>query len=187
MRYGYTANYAELATKAICRVSGGPYSHCFPIFYNEEHRPMYFESISKVDPHTHKTGVRGPYPLSNVVEWQAELPSHRRFTMQPLSGFLPLTTNEVGRAWKLLGASVHDIRYAPLQIIQNWLTQRTGLRISYKQGSIARWTCSETCVRILPARLWFWFDQLNVNADDIVPSGNKLMSVWAGTEAMLTE
>ena len=188
MRWGYTADTSQLATKLICRVTGGEYAHVFAVFYGEDcGRPIYFESISKRDPVTNKTGVRGPLLLDNVRDWRDRKPSTRRFWIQPEYGYLPFDDAECDAAYKTLAGAVHTITYAPTQIVRNWLRQRISLNFFWGIGSERSWTCSETCARITPPRLQHYFDLGRYNFDDITPSGPRLMSVERATAAMIAD
>lgn len=181
MRFGYTTDPDVLGSKLICRVTGGAWSHVFPVFYPSDGREsFYFESIFKRDELTCKTGVRGPRPLSKIRKWVQEKPG-RRFALQPEKGFLMLTDDEAAAAETMLKWAVGVVTYPTGQIGQNWLQQRTGIDLSRGRGSATAWDCSETCLRILPARVWPFYGIPNVRADNITPSGNKLASIEAGT------
>jgi len=186
MRWGYTADRTEVATWAICRATGGKFSHCFPVFYVNG-SPMYFESISKKDRTTKKTGARGPMELDNVTDWWRDKPLSRSFKLQPETGYLPFATDECWDAYDTAARAVRSVHYAHLQIMGNWITQRTGLRFACKWGSRFRWTCSEFCMLLVPARYLDYFSMRRLTVDDIVPSGTKLMSIESGTDAMLRE
>jgi len=189
MRWGYTVDRSEIISRAICRITGGVFSHSFAIFYDDpDHAgaPYYFESIGKRDATTGKTGVRGPIALGNVQQWAQERP-RRLFALQPAEGFLPFTDEECRAAKAKLLAAVPRVSYAHSQILQNWLAQRTGVRVSFRFGSVDRWTCSETCVRVTPRRLDHFYGLPELSPDDIPPSGERLVSLWSGTQAMLRE
>ena len=188
MRWGYTADTRSMATKLMCRVTGGNYSHVFPIFYGPDcGRPLYFESICKRDLATGKTGVRGPILLCNVRMWRNQHPKRRRFVTQPEYGYLPFDDQECTAAYKTLAAATHNVTYAPTQIVRNWLKQRLRVNLYFGHGSQDDWTCSETCARVTPARLQHHFDLGRYNYDDITPSGPRLMSVERATEAMIAD
>lgn len=189
MRWGYTSAWNELATEFITQVTGGPFAHCFAVFYPEQGRPMYFESIvkswSQPETRKRKNGVRGPLLLDTVYEWLTRDIHNRRLHLQPMCGYLPFATTEVEAAYNTLAAAVHDIRYSPAQIFHNWLEQRLGLYWHWGRGSTRRWTCSETCIRVVPSRYWHYYDLLNLRADNITPSGRRGMSLFSGTEALI--
>ena len=182
IRYGFTADTLSLPTWAINRATGGKYSHCFIIFYNGT-RPFYFESIATKDKKTGKTGVRGPYELRKVEDWA--LKSHRRLLVYPNDGYLPLTTEECDKAYTMLCEAVHEIHYAHLQIVSNWFQQRLKTSLRFGAGSRKRWTCSETATRVIPPRLWHHFQLQDYNADAVVPSGSKGVSVLDAAQAMM--
>jgi len=184
MRWGYTSNRRELATWAIYRVTKGP-AHVFAIFYNGSDNPLYFESIVKKDKATGKNGVRGPIALTNVQEWQEEEPLTREFHVQPEKGFLPFTEEEVDRAYWKLAAKVHTIKYASLQIVQNWLAARIGLDIRLWRKSPRKWTCAETCFNCIPDKYWKFYGLPYATADDMAPGGTVLPSIEDGTAKLL--
>jgi len=186
MRWGYTVDTGEFLSRMIAKITQDRWSHVFPVFYSDNHaEPYYYESIWSKDKDTGKTGVRGPRPLSKVWDWMQEDTSRHLHTMQPTTGFLPFTPTECEAAKSRLIAATYDVKYARSQIALNYLMQMTGIRLAFRLGSTRRWTCSETCVRVTPRRLQHYFGIPNLSADDIPPSGNKLVSVWSGTEAML--
>jgi hypothetical protein len=177
MKFGFTADDGATVSQWIQKVTGGRFSHCLLIFSVGDSAPLYFESIAKEDPCTGKTGVRGPYPITRIREWVAESPERRRFVQLPDPGWLPLTDGEVWDAFIAAAAAVRTIGYAPLQIAQNWLAARTGIVLGDWRGSPGKWTCSEFCMRMMPARTWGAFGLPDVTADWIAPSGGRLPSV----------
>lgn len=185
MRFGYTSDTTEIGTKIICRVTGGPYSHVFVDFLDNDGQEVYFESLWKKDPTTGKDGLRGPMPLSNVVDWQAEDVAHRRLEMQPADGWLPLSQTEAQAAYDTMLSMVGRIRYAPGQLVQNWFGRRTGLFVRFGGGSRNAWTCSETCIYCLPSRFWNCYEIPFFTADDQAPSGTGLPSIYEGTRKLI--
>jgi len=144
----------------------------------------YFESVWKRDPLTGKSGVRGPLPEQNIIDWREAEPGERSYVRMPEDGCLPLFPDEVMRMESKLRAAVRTVTYARTQILQNWLAQRTGIRIYFKAGSIEQWNCSETFTRVLPARVLPYFRLDGIfRHDDIVPCGYKLASVESGVRA----
>jgi len=195
MRFGYTADTSEIATRCICRVTGGMYSHVFPVFYGGG-QPIYFESIFKrcesideKDNRIMKSGVRGPLALSGVREWRDEEPRTRRFRLQPEYGYLPFTEEECDMSFKILAAAVHSVTYAPTQILRVWLKQRLHMNLYSGNGSKEDddWTCSETCARATPPSLQHYFDLGTFTFDMITPSGDRLMSVERATNEMIAD
>lgn len=187
MRWGLSSDTRTLFTRLYRQVTGGDYCHVFPIFYTAEPaEPIYFESIWKKDERTGKTGVRGPYPLSKVYDWAAA-GQGRQFHTLPVVDYLPFTDDECEAAYKILAWAEHAITYAPLQIVQNWVAQRLRLHFHVGRGSRTRWTCSETCMRVVPPRLWGWYGMLDSRADDVAPSGKKCVSIENSTRKLLAQ
>jgi hypothetical protein len=181
MRIGFTADDRSFVSRAIQHVTGGRYSHCLVIFDQQDGEPIYFESIFKRDPATGKNGVRGPIPLYHVTDWVAEKPGRRFYTLGPL----PMTEQEVEGAYFRLAAAVHTIRYAPFQIIRNWIRSRIGLNLYFGLGSPYEWTCSETALRVIPRRFAEYFDLGDHHFDYYAPSGHRLPSVYDGVTRMI--
>lgn len=182
MRIGYTADHSEMITKVICHVTGGPASHCFPIFDLEDGEIVYFESISKKDKITGKTGVRGPYNIDNVHDWQRDKPASRTIEV---SDYLPFNNAECQNAYKIYLDAVPKIHYAYVQCANNWVERRFRVYCHIGSRGKARWNCSETVVRGMPSRVWKYFQLLDSRADEIVPSGGNLISVRESVKAML--
>jgi len=185
MRLGYTSRESSVVSRRICKITGGQWSHVFAIFYGAG-EPLYFESSWKRDKHTQKTGVRGPIPLSNVEDWQAESPDDHLFVTQPVAGFLPLSSGEVEGSFEIMDEAVHRVHYAKLQLAQNWISRRLGIFLHLGRGSVIEWTCSEAILRAcIPPRLWVYFDLLNFGADDYAPSGTNGPSIFDATQSMI--
>ena len=144
MRYGFSGDISEIATRSIRWASGGAYPHCFVVFYQafdlvsgtQEDKGVYFASrVSKfIDQATKKTktGVRGPRSIDVVRKWAAGDPDKRYWELLPAEGsgkFLPFTEDEVWAAYNMCCESVHTVSYAKLQIFQDLIAQKTGIRI----------------------------------------------------------
>lgn len=185
MRWGYTVDRTQALSRAICHITGGPFSHVFPIFYPDYGgAPVYYESCWKQDAKTGRDGVRGPVALDHVIEWQ-QAAEHRLFALQPADGYLPFSPAQVRAAEQVVLSAVGRVRYARGQILQNWLAQRTGIRLAFRFGSTLAWTCSETCIRLVPLEYWPHFRLPDLSPDDIPPTGERLVSLWSGTQALI--
>ena len=191
IRFGFTANDDEFILRRICQVVGGDWAHATVNFYPEPWRgetwePFYFESVWSKDSVTGKTGVRGGIdrPLAKLLDWQSESMSHR-FAELPCVGFLPFTHEECVAMFNALVRATYTVKYARGQILANWLTQRTRLRVAVSLGSDKYWTCSETPVRVMPPWAVDYYLHRSLSADDIPPSGRKLESLYGGTEALI--
>jgi len=187
MRIGYSVDADETVSQVICRVTGGKYAHTLIVFDEVDQTGLkgsfYFESISKKDPTTGKTGVRGPIPLNNLLEWQKEKPESRSVEF---SAHLPVDKDEIKEVWRKLQVAKRVVKYAYLQCANNWIERRLGLYIHFgRKRGVKRWNCSETVIRILPCRFWIYFDLLDCRADDIVPSGSTMVSVHDGVRKLL--
>ena len=187
MQFGYTTDRRTLVGRAVCYVTAGPWSHCLTIFRGMG-EPFYFESIGKWDKTTGKTGVRGPIPLKNLQDWVGEAPG-RSFATQPAGkATLPFAEAHCEAVYDMLCEAVHDIGYAYLQCANNWLESRTGIYIHIGHKLSRRdWTCSELCTHCIPSIWWKEYGLLYARADEIVPSGNQLLSLWDGTKAVLRQ
>ena len=185
---GFTEDAALFTSKAIRRVTGGP-SHVVvlvrEISPNGRQESYYFESIAKADAVTHKSGVRGPIPLSRLSEWVDEKPSRSLLTV-PDKGYLPLTQEEAADAVRRLRDAVPTTHYAHTQLGQNLLA-RIGVRFSLGGGSDKAWTCCETPLRagVLPPRWWGEVGMADVNADEFWPGGSSRYSLMAAVQRVI--
>ena len=194
MRFGYSVDRASLISRRICAVTGGDYAHCFVVFDESEGEPFYFESISKKVTHKSpagvdvwKNGVRGPIVLDNLIEWSKEKPTVR---MYEISDYIPVTDNEARQSYRRLCAACHDIEYATLQCANNWIESRLGIYIAtnWFKTSQTHWNCSEALMRTcIPVRYWDYYNMINVNANRIVPDGDKMTSIRHCTQKLLDD
>jgi len=147
---------------------------------------FYLESISKKDSRTGKTGVRGPYLFSRVLEWQREghymwlgkQCNHRRIMIQEL----PVTSDQAAIALRLACRMVPIIKYAHVQIIQNWLGFRFGRGIPLNRRSRKKMTCVEFFVwllaHIIPDWVIKYLDLGYIGFDEYCPSGTRGPGVY---------
>ena len=178
-RLFFTADSSSFVSRRVCALTGGDFSHVGIVFYKETAPAEYFEAWHKKEG-AGKNGLRGPLPLEKLARWQIEKPGARRFELMPANGFLPITEAEAVYMRLELMAARNRVKYAGLQILQNLVALRLGLQISLRRGGAAKWTCSETVIRCLPARLWKYFDIPTYSAAFIAPSGPRLPSIDAG-------
>lgn len=186
VRFGYTRDRKSVLGRRISAITGGLYTHAVIIFY-EGDSPVYFESSWSTNGNEKKNGVRGPYSIKKIEKWEAADQDSRLFITQPQFGYLPLTEAEALYAYNLACESVHTIKYSKIQLFKNWLAQRFYIHIHFGKGTPKRWTCSEFCLRLMPSRVWTYYEMLNLTADDVVPSGTKSMSLHAGTGRWITD
>jgi len=187
MGYGYSADASEAVTKAICHVTGGPFSHCFIVFYDDNGPAFYFESISKKDKSTGKDGLRGPIPIERLYEWRDKKPASR---MVELSGVVPYTEDEVDAVYKFLCEHVHDVYYSRLNCFNNWVERRLHIYMHctwFKRKDRVYWHCSQTCMNTVPDRFWSCFNMLKSKDSEVVPSGGNLVSIREGVKRILKE
>ena len=191
-RLGYTMDEDSFVNRRIRYITKGPahvFIHGYKAINGTAAEDFYFESIWTKDPATGKTGVRGPIPLSNVIDWRAADPDNRTIEYQPKDGYLPLTQDEAWDAWHRLNQAVRTVKYAPLQLVQNWMARRLGIYIHKGIGSTSKWTCSETPLRagVIPARWWDIFNMLSLRADDMWPGGVGYQSLHAGVARVIAK
>lgn len=177
----YTYDKSDTLSTAIADQLGVPWSHCAIGFANlpEWQTKIYFESIWKIDPGTGKTGLRGPIPIGNLLDWIDVSPGNHIAKAQ----LIRITPEDTRRAYNKLISNVGYITYAKFQIALNFLSVNFPLTLGPRFATANKWTCSETLARVLPAEL-----QVNslhigqVTYDFVVPAGHKLPSVKAGIE-----
>lgn len=183
LRLGFSDDTASFFNKMTRKVTGGP-GHAV-VEANLNGDEVVYESVWKVDPGTHKSGVRW-IPLSQLKEWAAAGPQTRLYYTVPETGYLPLTDEEAAFAVSRLKDAIPIVRYAKLQLAQNLLA-RTGLRLGFGGGSETQWTCCETPVRarVIPARWWDLLGLDGINADEIWPGGSSRYSLEAGARRIV--
>ena len=176
----YTAIRRNFVSWIIRRVTGGPYSHV-GIYFVDHRAPhdVYFESHWDKWEKNGKSGVRGPLPLVKLQAWGATDSRH----ILKIQDALPVTEDEALDMFVALDDATRSIHYARLQLLKNWVRARLGLMWYWGHGSDRHWTCSETAVRVLPARLWSHYGIPDKIADGIMPSG--VNGVYEATEALL--
>ena len=119
MRWGYTADEGDLVTRRIAAITGGLFSHVFPIFESDAGEDIYFESSWSPDESGKPDGVRGPRSIDRVTLWQIQREDKRRFVTQPTVSWLHLSDAEVDKCYKLACGAQRVIRYDRLQLAQN--------------------------------------------------------------------
>jgi len=170
----YTADMMSLISLAIMSAARGRFAHTGLLFTatqdeweelckehsmlkssavrsgSDGHFRFYFESVSKRDKITGKTGARGPYPFSKLADWKGAS-SHRRLDIQDI----PLCDKGAQRAVKRAIWAVPRIKYAYKQIWRNWLELRWGEGTPLRKRAEDRWTCVEfnvECIASASAR-----------------------------------
>lgn len=189
LKLGFSDDSKSLVSKAIRRVTGGP-SHVmvmvFEVKENGQHERYQFESFGKVDKDTHKTGVRGPVPLANLLDWLSSGEGRTLITV-PEDGYLPLTNEEAREAVQNMRDAVPVIHYARAQLGGNFLAAVFKTRLTFGEGSPLRYTCCELPIRarVLPPRFWDLLGLDNVNADELWPGGPSRYSLMAGAQRVV--
>ena len=189
LKLGFTDDTASLGNKVTRNVTKGP-GHVIVIVLEVKadgtHDQYYFESIGKTDSVTHKSGVRGPIPITDVETWAAAAKT-RSFITVPEIGFLPLTQHEAEDAVCKMRNAVNTIYYAPLQLASNGLAARLHLRVTFGDGSPLSWTCCEMPIRtrVIPPRWWDLVGMDNINADEIWPGGTSMYSLYAAAQRIV--
>lgn len=192
MRVGLTGDWGEWICRRIAAVTGTELRvcHVFPVFYGDiGGEGCLIECIWKTMQYEDglvKDGVRGPLPCALVREWASRDSLRRRFVLLPEAGFLPMSDAEVTRAWELQRAAVRSVRYARLQLVQNWAHSRLGVWVAHLAGR-KRWTCAEQTFRCFPPRAWPYFGLPYVTADQMAPAGGRLPSIESGVRRWLAD
>jgi len=182
VKLAYTHDSKSLTNEAIRRVTGGPAHVVIAFIHHDE--TLYFESIWKKDPVTKKDGVRGPLPIMRIQNWLVEKPG-RTIEWQPVDGYLPFSFEETEKMFADLCAAVHTVKYAKLQIVQNWISGRANIRISRGEGTRNKWTCCEAPVRVFPLRFLDCLRIRSISADDFFPGGDSIYSLRAGVDRII--
>lgn len=186
---GFTDDTSVLVSRAIRGVTGGP-SHAVVLVLevtpSGRHERYYFESLMKVDKTTHKDGVRGPIPWTNLSTWLDEKKSRTLVTV-PEVGYLPLDQDEARAAVEKLRDAVNTVHYAKLQLAGNMLAAVAKLRVTFGEGSPLRWTCCEVPIRcdVFPSRWAHLVGLKDVNADEFWPGGPSRYSLMAAAQRVV--
>ena len=189
LKLGFTDDSKSWLSSLTRKATGGPSHvsvHVFEVKPNGQHERYYFESILKTDASTHKTGVRGPIPLTNLLDWLTSAEGRMLVTV-PDDGYLPLTQEEARAAVRALRDSVQLVHYARAQLLGNLLAALLKVRLTFGEGSPLRFTCCELPVRarVLPARFWDLLGLDNINADELWPGGPSRYSLMAGVQRVI--
>jgi len=131
--------------KAIRLFTRGKWSHSLIRFDKDNGSSVYYESYWLKDKTTGKTGVRGPIPYDNFLDWAAEGDSNRFIEQR-----LYLTSKQVSAALTFCNDSSGQIGYANIQLLQNLKTLITGFAPHTRLASRNKLTCSE-----FVARAWY--------------------------------
>lgn len=133
---------------------------------------VYFESWWKKDKATGKTGMRGPRPWSEVVDWRDEKEGRKLICQE-----LPHSHARVFETYKYCLERVKDIRYPHWQLLHNFMTNVVGTSGHRWGVSPKKWTCSEAA-----ARVWAHIDPKavlefmrigDIYFDHVTPGGKK--------------
>ncbi len=163
----FTANTRSLISLPIMSSTGGKYAHTGILFTCSYHDLLvlqvnnpsvdwsdiptdtdgkcrfFFESVSKKDKVTKKSGVRGPYPLHVLCKWVHRSPKTHKFEL------VDINCLNVEDMIPFLVTATHRIQYAYRQIWRNWLTFRWKKGTPLAKRSALKWTCSETVARTI--------------------------------------
>jgi len=158
----FSADLSTLGSNAIILGTGGlvdwwkvrtgrkpGFSHMGLIF-DIQIDAWYYESVWSMDPETHKTGVRGPKPLKDLLAWRDEDPENHKVEIIEIPG---LSEEEIHTAQARCEWAKRKIGYAKGQIFQNamgFLFKR-GIRLD--QRTPLAWTCCEMFLRVIPTWL----------------------------------
>jgi hypothetical protein len=168
MSFCYTADVSGYAGRSIQAATNGRFNHALIRIEDDDGEVFYFESSWKRNPNG-SDGVRGPIPYANLLEW-ASKPGHVLHEQD----WLPLTKPEIEAALRTLNWAARNIGYAKIQLMGNLLQQH---KIIIRLGASAsddRWTCSETCARVLPIEIAARYLKLGeILYDHVVPSSTR--------------
>lgn len=173
---GWITDRRRWTHRAICRVTGGEYAHCFVIYFssNEGTDSVYVECGAHLNESRNGSGLSAPRPLTSLKSWVHEHPK----TITCCYMLLPLTKTELSQCWKSYNYYLPRVKYASAQLISNWFSCRTGILLSSRRTSEFRWSCSEAAARLCPASVQL--DVLKLGTfrwDEYVPSGSQPASL----------
>lgn len=127
----------SLLSRAIMRITGGPWSHC-GIGFTTPQGEMYYEALFS-------KGFTGPRPLSDIYDWAAKNPE-RKLTVVRLGVEADLATEKliISQAW------VGVVGYAEWQLVAMWAFERFGRRFGWHVPRSSNTAiCSVAVARIL--------------------------------------
>lgn len=142
---------------------------------------FYIESIWSKDSYTGQTGVRGPYPLQEVIDWHDKDPKHRRMEIQDLPA--RLRPDQVWLAYVFAVKAVGQVTYPKPQIFFNWRGIRLKAGIPFYWRTADQWTCVELIVRVLMhvmrGRIIYKLLRLgDIGFDEYAPSGKRSRGIF---------
>jgi len=163
---------------AICRATKGRFNHSLIRFEFTEKKLLngaepgspesrvYFESYWKKDKETGKTGVRGPIPWQDILDWEKKRKTNK-FVVQDM----PFDTARVEAAYAFAMQSKGVLTYPKYQLVQNLINY-------YWKHSETEVTCSEwaaLCVAqaTLAVSYVYILRKGYRTYDEIAPSGPK--------------
>jgi hypothetical protein len=185
LKWGYTSDRKSVVSKAINWACGGAFAHSIIVYewrtksgrvvkteyYESKATGLTFTPRDVVTPITIIDGLRGPLPISKLYDWHSEDPSNHRIFIHEIHG---LTPTEVQVSVDFLDAHVGRVRYDRLQILKNANYLLTGLCGLRQTRNAAKWTCSETQIKTVPARVARWMGcGPEFTAEESVPSSRK--------------
>jgi hypothetical protein len=136
----------------------------------------YFESYWKKDDSTKKTGVRGPIPWDELVEWADEKESNVMHVQE-----LPFGRSRVIRGFEFCKAKVGQITYPHYQLLQSLLG--VYWRVSDKQAF-----CSEFAAMVIREMDWLAMRYIlrdGHRAIDMITPGGKKNGLKEGVAVFL--
>jgi hypothetical protein len=135
-----------------------PYNHSFVVFNNVDCivddvpcRTVYFESWFRKNPETGKTGIQGPIPFQELIDWKNRKPKKRDFYIQQL----PYPPVVVSLAYEMANSLVGKVGYANHQIFHNFKRGIFGLGSLPKYRTPEKMTCSEYAAWVWKWAAWF--------------------------------
>ena len=155
--------------RLIKLITGGKYNHSLVMFQLDSGGQVYFESYWKKDKTTGKTGMIGPIPYMELLDWSIKKPGRIIHVHE-----MPYSPKQCQKAYSLCFSLVGKRSYAHYQLIGNAVANLFNLGRP-KSSSPNAWTCSEAV-----ARIWGFIDSRavldylrigDIRWDQVTPSG----------------
>jgi len=176
MSIGLIRDTSVWHNRLIMRVTKGEYAHAFVVYHNQHDssQDIFVESQKRSSSLNASRGLSFPIPLSALRLYIA---AHKH-SIQSVLIQIPASPIAVADSYSYYLSKINAVRYAPLQLLSNYISARTKLLFSTSLTAKNRWTCSEAAIRLMPPSVQHSYFKVGVfRYDEYVPSGTVPASI----------
>ena len=182
----FSADHGSKWGNPILQLTGGKYSHAALGFADDECDPgyVYFESTFETNRKWLRSGVQGPNPWQDYLDWWEEDKDRRIVEVIPL----PMTHVEsyeaLHRAKAMVGTSTYDYD----QLLANAVWCRSSIRLHVGASRPTDVTCSEFVARLLPpAVIGRYITGQGMTFDDVMPDALNRPGLYSIVQTWIEE